>query len=384
MRLRTSSAALSILVATLLPAAADFVILDDLIVDGNACLGFDCVNNENFGFDVLRLKDNNIRLHLQDTSTTAGFTANDWRITVNGELNGDPNFFSIDDVSAQTVPVRIDAAAPTDALRVSGEGPIGMGTGLPEMALHIRDGDSPAVRLEQDTSQANAAQSWDIGGNESNFFIRDPGTSTLPFRIRPGAPNTSIIIAGDGEVGMGIVSPKGGLHIRRNQPNNVPHLILEATRSTGRSELWFMDGRSETEGDALRQQLNGDAFNISFNGTGGVEFQVAKSGDVSVPRGNLTVPNGSIVVGGSTLIVPDYVFHPDYALMSLDAVQAFTAAYRHLPHLPSAAEIQAGGLDMVEMQLAMLRTLEEFALHSFALEARLAALEAENARLRKE
>ena len=30
-------------------AVADFVIADDLIVQGSACVGLDCVNNESFG-----------------------------------------------------------------------------------------------------------------------------------------------------------------------------------------------------------------------------------------------------------------------------------------------------------------------------------------------
>ncbi len=37
-------------------AVADQVILDDLIVDGSACIGFDCVNGESFGFDTIRIK----------------------------------------------------------------------------------------------------------------------------------------------------------------------------------------------------------------------------------------------------------------------------------------------------------------------------------------
>ena len=38
-------------------AWADNVILDDLIVDGSACIGFDCVNGESFGFDTLRFSN---------------------------------------------------------------------------------------------------------------------------------------------------------------------------------------------------------------------------------------------------------------------------------------------------------------------------------------
>ncbi len=64
-------------------AWADQVILDDLIVDGSACIGFDCVNGESFGFDTLRLKENNLRIRAVDTSSSASFPSNDWQITFN-------------------------------------------------------------------------------------------------------------------------------------------------------------------------------------------------------------------------------------------------------------------------------------------------------------
>jgi len=38
------------------PVSADQVIPDDLIVQGSNCVGLDCVDNESFGFDTLRLK----------------------------------------------------------------------------------------------------------------------------------------------------------------------------------------------------------------------------------------------------------------------------------------------------------------------------------------
>ena len=59
--LATASAAALSFAAT--AASADFVILDDLIVDGSACIGLDCVDGEAFGFDTLRLKENNLRIH---------------------------------------------------------------------------------------------------------------------------------------------------------------------------------------------------------------------------------------------------------------------------------------------------------------------------------
>ena len=49
----------------------DQVIPDDLIVQGSLCVGFDCVNNESFGFDTIRLKENNTRIKFEDTSVGA-------------------------------------------------------------------------------------------------------------------------------------------------------------------------------------------------------------------------------------------------------------------------------------------------------------------------
>ena len=67
---------------------------------------------------------------------------------------------------------------------------------------------TPAIRLEQNNSGGFTAQTWDIGGNEANFFVRDlTGGSKLSFRIRPGAPSSSLDIAANGNVGIGTGSP---------------------------------------------------------------------------------------------------------------------------------------------------------------------------------
>jgi len=70
------------------PAAADHVIMDDCIIDGSMCVGNDCVNGEAFGFDTIRLKENNLRIKFQDTSVAAGFPTQDWQLTANASGNG--------------------------------------------------------------------------------------------------------------------------------------------------------------------------------------------------------------------------------------------------------------------------------------------------------
>src|SRR5689334_24870617 len=68
--------------------------------------------------------------------------------------------------------------------------------------------DTPAVRFEQNNTGGFSAQTWDIGANEANFFVRDVTSgSRLPFRIRPGAPTSSVDISAAGHVGLGTASP---------------------------------------------------------------------------------------------------------------------------------------------------------------------------------
>src|SRR3954466_6495972 len=92
-------------------ARADFVIADDLIVQGSACVGLDCVDGEAFGFDTLRLKENNTRIKFDDTSTGAGFTTHDWQLTANDSASGGAEKFSIEDITAATVPFTVTGSA---------------------------------------------------------------------------------------------------------------------------------------------------------------------------------------------------------------------------------------------------------------------------------
>ncbi|MBU0943095.1 MAG: tail fiber domain-containing protein [Proteobacteria bacterium] len=196
------------------PAAADVVHLDDVIIDGSACVGFDCVNGESFGFDTLRLKENNLRVHFDDTSSTSSFPSNDWRIVINDTSNGGASYFAVEDSTAGRVPFRIEANAPANSLYVEDYGRIGLGTSTPLVELHIADGDTPTVRLDQDGTSGWPSQKWDVAGNESNFFIRDvTNGSLLPFRIKPGAPSNTLYLQGDGNVGIGTASPTQKLHV---------------------------------------------------------------------------------------------------------------------------------------------------------------------------
>jgi hypothetical protein len=275
-------------------AAADFVIADDLIVQGSTCTGLDCVSGEVFNFDTLILKENNLRIFFNDTSVSAGFPANKWRITINDSASGGANFFSIDDATANRSVFKVTAGAPANSLFVSSTGNVGIGTASPVLDLSITTTDTPAQRLEQTNGGGFTAQTWDIAGNEANFFVRDvTGGSRLPFRIRPGAPTSSLDIAANGNVGVGTASPvtaTGGLVLHVNSASGAAVARLGNGAANGRQ--WELQSTV----------ISGiGALNISNITDGSNPMTILSSGNIGIgtvtPTAQLHT-TGSVTFGG--------------------------------------------------------------------------------------
>jgi len=348
----SAQVAATVLAATMIaggPAVADQVIPDDLIVQGSACVGLDCVNNESFGFDTLRLKENNTRLNFFDTSTLAGFPANKWTITANDSASGGANYLAFDDVTSGRQPFRVTAGAPTASLFVANTGKVGLRTSTPVLDLQITTGDTPAHRLEQTGASGFTAQTWDIGANEANFFVRDvTGGSRLPLRIRPGAPTSSIDVAASGNVGFGTASPglTGGMSDRvlAIQGSNNP--ILAITNSTaGKQWGWYVDGTGNLIAFDAASTANRVAISLAGNfgigtvtpttqlhTTGGVRFVgVANcgSGIQSAADGTLSCLASSRQFKNVAGDLPSNV-----ALANIMALRPQTGSYKETPATP--------------------------------------------------
>jgi hypothetical protein len=110
------------------PAGGDVVVADDLVVQGAACVGTDCVDGEAFGTDVVRLKENNTRLRFEDTST-GGAPTNDWELTANDTGSGGMSYFGVLDVTGARQTLRVRAGAPTDALTLAAGGVVSLPQG---------------------------------------------------------------------------------------------------------------------------------------------------------------------------------------------------------------------------------------------------------------
>jgi hypothetical protein len=125
---------LALLVLVVRPVSADQVIAENLIINGNAAIGFDAINNEVFGDDSIRLKENNLRIAFFDSN------GNDWRIVANDQASGGASYLGFEDITGAAIPLRVMAGATGDSLRIDDFGNVGLATGSPGARLHVNVG----------------------------------------------------------------------------------------------------------------------------------------------------------------------------------------------------------------------------------------------------
>ena len=358
-------------------AMADQQILDDLIVTQSLCVGQDCNNGESFGFDTLRLKENNLRIHFDDTSNSASFPQNDWRIVANDSSNGGQNRFSIEDATAGRTPFTIEAGAPNDSLYVEDDGDIGIGTRTPVVQVHVKDGNTPTLRLEQDGSSGFTPQTWDLASNEANFFIRDATNgSQLPFKIKPGADTGSLFIAADNDIGMGTESPSASLHVRRF--NGTASILVEEASGTpgvrnllvlknnGGSYMSFENTSANTTWFFTHENSAPNRFLISRDANP-VAMALTETGDMTIPG---TLTTGGVTCGSGC----DVVFSPGYHVPSIQDHAEAMWRNGYLPNIGPTVEGEP--MNLTDKTGRMLNELEKAHIYIEQLHNRLSRLEA--------
>ncbi len=69
----------------------------------------------------------------------------------------------------------------------------------------------------------------------------------------------------------------------------------------------------------------------------------------------------------------DFVFEDDYDLRTLEETESYIKANKHLPEIPSAAEMQENGISLGEMNIKLLQKIEELTLYMIELKKENAA-----------
>ncbi len=159
------------------------------------------------------------------------------------------------------------------------------------------------------------------------------------------AGHTGIRIASDGKVGIGVAQPQkaldvdGSIHVSGNigiginNPSASLHIL--------------------------------GAFKMRSISSGLNEFEINDLGEVRCRKINV-----------DTDYIPDYVFAPDYPLLSLEELKIYIETHRHLPGIKSEARyMEEGSVDVGELQLNLLEKVEELTLYVIALQEKIEQLE---------
>ena len=94
-------------------------------------------------------------------------------------------------------------------------------------------------------------------------------------------------------------------------------------------------------------------------------FKLSVEGKIGAREINVTATNP----------FPDYVFHSNYSLRPLSEVESFVKENKHLPEIPSAAEVEKNGINLGEMDALLLKKIEELTLYVIELTNKIEKLE---------
>lgn len=131
----------------------------------------------------------------------------------------------------------------------------------------------------------------------------------------------------------------------------------------------------ETNGNWISRDGDNEGIWITAEGKVGIGTQLINSNEDY----NLWVEGGIIteellVALQTTSQWPDYVFKPEYKLRTLNETEEYIQNHGHLPDMPSADEIESQGINVAEMDAALLRKIEEMTLYIIDLEKKIEAL----------
>lgn len=217
--------------------------------------------------------------------------------------------------------------------------------------------------------------------------------------------NTKFIVMPDGSCGINIAQPRAALDIRGSQKYNHPAAIIgslaQGTYAMGEynlpqyytQQVQFVPNLTKNGFNRISQQYDQGMFFSDGKGSEGSnasgafvlapwaqEADAATVGGMRMDKFGNTEFHGTVRATKVNVDVKwwsDFVFDDDYQLSTLAEVEAFIAANKHLPNVPSEAEVLENGIDVANMQAIQQQKIEELTLYIIQLKKEMDAMQAQ-------
>jgi hypothetical protein len=249
------------------------------------------------------------------------------------------------------------------------------------------------------------AWGWGIAGMTARVKNIGTHTAELSFWARKNgaAPAAQMTLTENGDVGIGTTIPQAKLDVDISDFSSIAlSLRSSSTQSRASGTLSFSSTITSAPFYIYSYDNELQFSQRNANGTYKSHFMVFNnaSGNVYFPNstGNVGIgtssPDAKLAVKGTVhanevkvdLLVPgpDYVFEKSYALPTLEEVKNYIDQNKHLPEIPSAKEMEANGVNVGEMNMLLLKKIEELTLHLIKQNNEIILLKEQNAKIIKE
>jgi hypothetical protein len=306
--------------------------------------------------------------------------------------------------------VGIGTTIPSEKLEVNGNINVGLNSGA-------TTGYGNRLNLRGLDDAASGDPMWlaryNVGANQTELRVNigddssgDDAFTVGNFFHGDGQWKTFLKVFNNGNVGIGTTTPSEKLEVNGNLSVGLNggaatgygnRLNLRGVDDAASGDpIWLARYNTAANQTELRVNIGddvGQAQDMFVVGThhwnGGTWYPhlaVQASGNVGI--GTVDTKGYKLAVAGKAIaeevtvklqaIWPDYVFEPTYDLKPLAEIEAYIKENKHLPEVPSAKEMEANGVQLGEMNMLLLKKVEELTLYVIEQQKQIAELKKTN------